>query len=104
MRLLRVYRVKPFFDADYQVLVIHSTARHAKVLGYRDLRSYDDCVEYDQVRVKWLRLDVPDELTAPCVLDSCNLWNCAAWSFGEQCGDLNCPNYESKRAEAEDVE
>ena len=94
MDRLRLYRVLPHKDSDWQVLVAAYSARSAKPLGWRailELISRDD-VDYLDIRVHLVRhVAVPAEVTEPVVITSCEeaRWTCKAWS-GEGCPDT-CP-------------
>jgi len=90
---LKLYRVKPHPDADWQVLVVHRTARDAKWLGYMEAPVRED--DYVDYRV-WLVRNVipPDTDTKARVIDCCTqdvVWACDAW--GHDNGDCaRCEN------------
>ena len=86
---LKLYRVQPHKDADWQVLVVHRTARDAKRLGYMGFPT-DESGDYIDCRVQLVRNVIPpNRETVPRVIDCCDYlerWACVAWGHdNEEC-------------------
>ena len=85
---MNAYFVKPYSAAEWGILVVTTTARRARALGYRafcELTGKWD-IEYIQVSAKKLTIVPPDDIAHEDwrddehVYDSCiEHWQCAAW-------------------------
>ncbi len=96
---LNLYRVMPYKDADWQILVVHESARAALLLGFPELRGFDASCYYIDCRASLVRgIAVPEAITEPCIIETCSdaLWTCYAWGVG-YC-DEHCTAYPARAA------
>jgi hypothetical protein len=103
--MLRLYWVVPCKDNEWGVLVVHETAKQAKLMGFKAVKDIDEWCEYLQCRVTLNReIAVPAEITEPMVIDCCAdaPWTCEAWNM-EGCY-TDCARYAAKlkRSDSED--
>ena len=70
---LKLYRVIPHKDADWQVLVVHHSWRQAKAMGY-DAFPCSDAGDFIDCRVRLVReITPPDTETVPRIIET---WVC----------------------------
>ena len=97
---LHLYRMMPYQNADWQILVVAHSAKEAKRLGWPVLR-YTNPADIPEYLKCWVQLErcvaVPNDVIEPVVIENCDdaQWTCVAWSY-EQCPHT-CPRFKSER-------
>jgi len=99
---LRLYRMMPHQDGDWQILVVAHTAKEAKGLGWPVLRCTNPAQipEYVDCRVRLVpQVGIPRDVAGPVVIDHCDEapWTCPAWSH-EEC-PRTCPQFKPEYEE-----